>query len=247
MCITSARRGFTIIEMLVTMGIIGLVVAILLPALSGGLGTARRTVSLSNLRTIGQLTQHYADASDDAYPWATRGVNLCGIGVNFSLIWQMSLQWPLAMNGVIETGELREVVLAPGARRDWVGEFDLCKHPPSYAYSQSFLADPRVWSGDGVADESMLRSVTLDMVTYPASKVLMWDWELPYIRRELRRAGPDLDEPTPMLFADGHGAEHRPSAATEPVANPFLLGLGNDDVARARLHNTRDGVRGRDY
>lgn len=58
-----------------------------------------------------------------------------------------------------------------------------------------------------------------------------------------RRAGPDLDEPTPMLFVDGHARTRTPSEAIEAVRNPF------PDAFRptARLHNTPDGVRGRDY
>lgn len=238
----SGRRGFSMIELLVTIGVIGVVMAILLPALSGGVGTARRTASLANLRTIGQLVQQYADQSADAYPWTRRGVDSCGIPVQFSPIWQMSTHWPLAMGGVIDMAQLRGVMLSPGARRDDDTAVRPCIEPPSYTYSNSFLADPRVWSGEGVADDSLVRAVTLGMVAYPSSKALMWDWELPYVRRELRRAGPDLDERTPMLFADGHGAEHLPSAATEAVDNPFV-----DGVPLKRLHNTRNGVRGRDY
>jgi len=237
------RRGFTLIELLVVIGIIGVVLSILLPALGGGIRLARRTASLSNLHSIGQFVQLYTSSNADTYPWSMGGVNACGIPVQFSPIWQMSMQWPLAMYGIVEPAQLSGVLLSPGARRDGSEPVDSCGQPPSYTYSQSFLANPRVWNGDDIADESMLGAVTLGMVAYPAKKALMWDWELSFMHREPRRIGPDLDESTPMLFADGHGADRRPSQATEAVENPFV------DATRpfARLHNTPDGVRGWDY
>jgi len=244
MHLSHIRRGFTIIELLVTIAIIGVILAILLPALGGSVQLTRRTVSLSNLRTIGQFVQHYVEANDEAYPWAMRGTNTCGVPIQFSPIWQMSMQWPITMHDIVKPEELREIQLSPGVRRDGTGNIDTCGAPPSYTYSMSFLADPRLWGGDSVADESMLRAVTMSKVAYPTNKVLMWDWELPFLNHELQRSGPDLDESTPMLFADGHGADRRPSEATEPVANPF----GEDAILPlARLHNTRDGVQGRDY
>ncbi len=236
---TAAYTGFTIIELLVSIGMIGLLLAILLPSLGKTMLLARRTSSMANLRSLGQLVQSYNSASADAYPWGTSGVNGCGVPIQFSPVWQMATKWPVVMNGVIEPNQLNGIVLAPGANR----VFDQCTVIPSYAYSQSFLAQPATWNGSGVADDSLLDAVKAHMVAYPASKVLMWDWELPYLNQPPRRLGPDLNEPTPMVFADGHGTRRTPSEATPPVENPF------DDAENptARLHNTPDGVRGRDY
>lgn len=72
----------------------------------------------------------------------------------------------------------------------------------------------------------------------------MWDWELPHLPRAPRRAGADLDEPTPMLFCDGHAGRKAPSQAAPPAPNPFPDAA---DLAGARLHNTPEGVFGRDY
>lgn len=238
---TRSRWGFTLVEILVTIGVIGVLIAILVPVLAGGRSAAQRTASLANLRSIGQLVQVYTEQYDETYPWATRGVNGCDIHIGFSPIWAMAKLWPVSMHEVMPPRELVPIVLAPGARRE--GERQACGQPPSYEYSQSFLARPDTWNGQSDADESLLRGVTLGMVAHPSSKALMWDWELPYKKEEPRRAGPDLDEPTPMLFADGHGAAKTPSQATAAVENPFAEAFSRT----ARLHNTPDGVRGRDY
>src|SRR5947209_7904888 len=54
------RRGaFTLIELLVVIGIIGLLIAILLPALSVARERSRRTACMANLRAIWQAHQIY--------------------------------------------------------------------------------------------------------------------------------------------------------------------------------------------
>ncbi len=59
------RKGFTIIELLVVVAIIGLLVAILLPAIGKARETAQVTQSQSNLRSIGQACGIFAAEQQD--------------------------------------------------------------------------------------------------------------------------------------------------------------------------------------
>jgi prepilin-type N-terminal cleavage/methylation domain-containing protein/prepilin-type processing-associated H-X9-DG protein len=53
--------GFTLVELLVVIGIIALLIAILLPALARARESARRSACLSNLRQLGQAFNLYAN------------------------------------------------------------------------------------------------------------------------------------------------------------------------------------------
>ena len=65
---SDARRGFSLVELLVVIGIIGVLVAILLPALSAATAYGRSVRCLSQMREVGLALSVYADENDGSYP-----------------------------------------------------------------------------------------------------------------------------------------------------------------------------------
>lgn len=82
------RHGFTLVELLVVMAVIGLLVALLLPAVQMAREAARRTACQNNLRQLGVALQNYHDQIR-VLPF---GWNTHGTGWSAMILPQLELQ-----------------------------------------------------------------------------------------------------------------------------------------------------------
>jgi len=101
-----STKGFTLVELLVVIGIIALLISILLPSLSRARETANRVKCGSNLRQIGQAMLLYANENNGTYPrtyWTpgtTPGLTLSTLGNAVSQPFSLTGASPVGNNNV---------------------------------------------------------------------------------------------------------------------------------------------------
>ncbi len=103
----SLRNGFTLVELLVVIGIIALLISMLLPSLSKARNAANQVVCASNLRQIGMQMLAYSDANQ-GYLFPYKDENGETYGHNAAHVYQsppnsgnwVHTTWPLYVFGV---------------------------------------------------------------------------------------------------------------------------------------------------
>lgn len=250
-CSTQSTRGsraFSLVELLVVIGVVAILTALTIPAIGLVRRSASETQSLANLRSLAQSTQMYTAEYRGVYPYGTGGwVVRPSVGPPSAIgfpVWLADRNWPVFYHDVAPWPDHLATWLSPGANTEqrlrvltaghegWTTtEFKV-----SYYYSNSFVADPRVWSSGATADEALVRAIHASEVRHPARKVIFYDAERLYLTE------PDSDDARPVLFADGSADLRLDRDATEPVQNPFT-----SNFPPRIYHDTPDGVKGRDY
>jgi prepilin-type N-terminal cleavage/methylation domain-containing protein len=100
------RRGFTLVELLVVIAIIGILIALLLPAVQAAREAARRTQCSNNLKQLGLAVQNYHDVRQEICPaWLTTDASATG-ACNPNLF----AGWPLLLLPFMEQQNVYDLV-----------------------------------------------------------------------------------------------------------------------------------------
>lgn len=237
--------AFSLIELLVSIGVIAVLLAITLPALRSAFAAGGSTVALSNLRGIAQTIEMYTQANEHIYPyhapseWYDVGVYVPGPAGMLSTEdpWAMRYLWATTMHLVAPWPEHYRAWLSKGVElREGVEPWGGGRHP-SYWYACGFFARPEVWSeGSPISAEEAIKPVRTHEVSHPSLKALMFDHDRAYLRSP---ATPE--DRRGVLTADGAASLRHDREAAAPLQNRV-------DHREPRVYlDTPDGARGRDY
>lgn len=251
------HSGFTLVELLVSIGIITLLIGLAIPALSGARQRARDAAILSNLKQTGIAMENYVQRYGGWLPYATEGTPFRtaplsdqGAGIITGDHWQLSTYWSSLFFEVAPWEEWFGLWAFPDPRRSqerpWEGSPGLggpfFNGTGSLEYARSLFARPELWQpGPPIADrETVLRAVRMTEVRYPSAKVSLFDREL-CVRVQCDDV---MTVKRGMLFLDGHAAMRALSDANPPRKGrlPELAHYGALSV-----HDTADGAYGRDF
>lgn len=238
------RRAFTLIELMVSIGIIAVLIGLFAPGLMGARSRAKETVVISNLRSVGVVFTAYASASRDFHPWAAvlqplpiRETGTIATNDPFALMWG----WPALFHQVAPWPEHYGSWVTERSRNgpSWLHDETGSMRWPDYQYCRSFQGRPELWPrepGSPILDPArFFRATRSDEVAFPSSKALVFDNDRTYLRRP-----PTQSDPRGVLLYDGSASMRRDQDAERPVDN---LLTSHEPMM---YHDTPDGVRGRD-
>jgi prepilin-type N-terminal cleavage/methylation domain-containing protein/prepilin-type processing-associated H-X9-DG protein len=169
-----SRQGFTLVELLVVIGIIAVLISILLPSLAKARQHANNVVCASNLRSIGQGFLFYANEHKGKLPYAGTG--------DWDKIWPAQVGMQLGANITRQpdpnqygniNGDYPPVMRCPDAPPEYRGQ----SWNGGFHYTGNVRAMP--WRGrqDPVHGNAVMGAYPL-ATKNASAKMLMWDGPL---------------------------------------------------------------------
>lgn len=174
--VTDSRAGFTLVELILVIALIGVLAGLLLPTLGRARAVAQDTVSLSNLRSHAQNLAAYAGDWNDyvpaiTHPRATLSVIRGGGEVHTAPYFHAAYLWNVALCDAYYEGQARHASFEhPGFKivdATW----------NSYLLTASYMADTGYWAAETrLSDASQLGHSRLSRTLFASQKVLLTEW-----------------------------------------------------------------------
>ncbi len=187
----TVSRAFTLVELVLVIGIIGLLISLLLPAIGGVYERARGARTLANLRTHATAMASYTADWDDQFLAMTdpaKDITTVEVGGREYRLsyWSPTIVWPLGLLDAYYDGQMTNPSLMEddeGVAQPW-GNW-------AYEFSASFLARPEFWNRETREGVNQLGPTRLGEVLYPSRKgIFVVSADLPgsdYQARQLDR------------------------------------------------------------
>lgn len=253
------RSGFTLIEVIVSMGIIMVIIGLSLPALSKIKGKAIELSSEARLRQIGQTLVAHVVSHDGRMPeswepvyrptYADLEQRPFGDRMRKGNWWSNRFTYYFLFDEPLP----EEVLRAPGFVNSYM--MTLNGEPWSvvtdYDISESFFAEPSYWDHDTQQGEVQFRAQRVDRVRFPAQKGLMLQSKHHGVPGQVANweAWSVDGYPNPVLWSDLSVTSVPREDLLETVVNAYQTDMLPPPVKwepGAPVHNTKDGILGRD-
>ena len=257
---TPAAAGFTLVELLVVIGIIAVLIGILLPTLSRAREAANRTRCAANLQQLGVGFLQYATENRGYFPAAARN--------NF--LWPEDwLHWTpgrdlrqSALARVFPRGRLTEQLLRcpadPVEAHVTIGSLGGARYP--FSYTMNAFLECRLPNVDGLAMTYFRRAVKLTRVRASSEKALLVeesevtinDGATAMVGFVFPIGAPPVAGPTDWLAVRHDTAVVRPDKVGAAAGSPIPNAARRGNVAfadghvrfatRAEIHAARTGA-----